>query len=478
MYKIEETIYLQASIAFEEANVVNHFCIQLTEHFRLLGYWHQEITIIDGDEAGTKAVLYTLEGLMNRKNEVIIDWTMYGPAEKGNLFFRWPLPDQTTVEIKSTFPKINSSEVLTATVLPAALHLSLAETFQQWNSFFTNKYRLHDVLKSQQKGNFTKALKLAHEVSQGSFETGQIITHVKAAIEKGFALVQLGRYEEAEGVLKECIQWKDQLDPTTKLLLQSNLLKCAIELQNPLPDFYTPQHTYLPEFKQWYYEGYDLYLAKKYPEAIDVFVKTLAEYLTQETPDWMGICNLYRNLAGCYLELNRLEQALNFIESSITAALTHQLYPLLSSALTFKGLILQKNQAFSSAEAAFLNAIEWATRYNPDKVWSIHHHLAKCYVTMRAYSQAENAYEMAIQSIENQRALLQKDDNRIGYYEMKVGVYQDYVHFKLLQKKYKEAFDLLQRARSRALLDLLQERHGRSGNQATANYAEIKASLV
>jgi tetratricopeptide (TPR) repeat protein len=143
-----------------------------------------------------------------------------------------------------------------------------------------------------------------------------------------------------------------------------------------------------------------------------------------------------------------------------------------------KGLILQKSQVFVSAEAAFLSAIEWAIRYNPDKVWNIHRHLAKCYVSMRANSQAENAYEMAIQGIENQRALLQKDDNRIGYYELKVGVYQEYIHFKIQQKQYKEAFDLLQRASSRALLDLLQERHGLSGNQSIANYAEIKASLV
>lgn len=477
MYKIEETFYLQASISSGEGEVEHHFCIQLTEHYRLIGYWHQKTTIFNSNAAEPMEVLCTLEGLMNRKREVIINWTMLGPAETGTLFFQWPAPTQTSVEIKSIYPRFNVSEMITVSVAPKSQHPDLFEAFQAWHSFFTNKYQLHAVSKVAQEGDFTKALALAHELSENAPQSTQIINHVNAVIEKGSALISLGRYEEADQVLKECLQCTDQLDGTTVLLLQATLNRCAAKLLSSAPNFYTPQYTYLPDFKEWYHDANKLYMSGQYKEALDLYAKALSGHLQHEQPDWINVCSIYEYTGLCYLALGDLEQAQGYTEQALQVAQQQQLYPLISGKWTFQGIILQKRHRFQEAEAAFLNAIEWANRYTPDDKWSIYHLLAKCYGVMGAPAQAENCYEMAIQSIETQRSILHKDDNRITYYQPKAIVYQDYAHFKLQQKQYKAAFDLLQRARSRALLDLLQERHGRIGNESIANYTEIKASL-
>jgi len=100
----------------------------------------------------------------------------------------------------------------------------------------------------------------------------------------------------------------------------------------------------------------------------------------------------------------------------------------------------------------------------PDIIWQAQYGLALAFKKDEMWDQGLDKYREAITTVEEFRALLREEENKIGFLEEKVGVYKNFIDllytlFDIKEnKKYlEEAFDYAERFRSRAFLDLLAE---------------------
>jgi CHAT domain-containing protein len=96
--------------------------------------------------------------------------------------------------------------------------------------------------------------------------------------------------------------------------------------------------------------------------------------------------------------------------------------------------------------------------------------LGRIYRQLDRFPEAERVLRQAVAGIEDLRSLLQSEELREAYFEDKIWTYEDLILTLLAQGKNTEAFDMSERARARAFLDLL-------GNRVTLSRGR-SASLV
>ena len=96
--------------------------------------------------------------------------------------------------------------------------------------------------------------------------------------------------------------------------------------------------------------------------------------------------------------------------------------------------------------------------------------LGRVYYRLRRFPEAEQVLRQSMAGIEDLRTLLESEELREAFFEDKIGVYEDLGLTLFAQQKNAEAFDISERARSRAFLDLL-------GNRVTLSRGR-SASLI
>lgn len=101
--------------------------------------------------------------------------------------------------------------------------------------------------------------------------------------------------------------------------------------------------------------------------------------------------------------------------------------------------------------------------------------LGRVYRGMGKLPEAETALRQAITGIEDLRSLLQSEELRESFFEDKVGTYEDLILCLLDRGKGPEAFDISERARARAFLDLLGNRVTLSRGRSQSLLAEEQA---
>ncbi len=90
---------------------------------------------------------------------------------------------------------------------------------------------------------------------------------------------------------------------------------------------------------------------------------------------------------------------------------------------------------------------------------------------------SESLMKQAIQLLENQRASLDKEDYRMGFIGGKVNIYGDLVNLLSAAGRHKEAFEYVERAKARALVEMLASRQNFAGNTDTTSSTELIREL-
>jgi CHAT domain-containing protein len=101
--------------------------------------------------------------------------------------------------------------------------------------------------------------------------------------------------------------------------------------------------------------------------------------------------------------------------------------------------------------------------------------LGRVYREMGDLSKSEDFLRKAVAAIEDMRSQLQSEEHREAFVEDKMGAYGQLTQVLFDQKKPAEAFDISERARARAFLDLLGNRVSLSKGRNAALIAEEKA---
>jgi CHAT domain-containing protein len=101
--------------------------------------------------------------------------------------------------------------------------------------------------------------------------------------------------------------------------------------------------------------------------------------------------------------------------------------------------------------------------------------LGRVYREMGKLPEAEAVLREAVAGIEDIRSQLQSEEHREAFVEDKIGAYAQLIHVLFDQRKMAEAFDMSERARARAFLDLLGNRVSLSKGRDAALLSEEKA---
>lgn len=102
----------------------------------------------------------------------------------------------------------------------------------------------------------------------------------------------------------------------------------------------------------------------------------------------------------------------------------------------------------------------------PELVAFTNARLGRAYFRLGRLPEAERSLRTAVANFEDIRSLLQSEELREAFFEDKESVYESLIFVLLAQRKVREAFDMAERARARAFLDLLGNRVTLSRNEA------------
>ena len=209
--------------------------------------------------------------------------------------------------------------------------------------------------------------------------------------------------------------------------------------------------------------------------------------MTQQAPTWRGFATgpegqrrvqaLDRQYSTALIELGWSRLALNQLDaarSPFEKALAigqHISHPMVM-AESRRGLA---NVATRRGDPqAAIPHLEEAIRLSPPvgSLSRIQATLGHVYYRLRRFPEAEQILRQAVAGIEDLRTLLESEELREAFFEDKIGVYEDLVLTLLAQRKGAEAFDISERARARAFLDLLGNRVTLSRGRSESLIAE------
>jgi len=217
-------------------------------------------------------------------------------------------------------------------------------------------------------------------------------------------------------------------------------------------------------------------------------VEILANAIQVKTVDWgrFGsrgrgwLANLERGYAEALMGLGWNHYALGqwdparaAFEKVLDAGTRNQMPHLVAQAHQGLGSVAARQREWQTA----VNHLEEALRLNPRPgfVASTQGTLGRVYRGMGKLPEAEDALRKSVAGVEDLRSLLQSEELRESFFEDKVGTYEDLILCLLERGKGPEAFDISERARARAFLDLLGNRVTLSRGRSQSLVAEEQA---
>ena len=207
--------------------------------------------------------------------------------------------------------------------------------------------------------------------------------------------------------------------------------------------------------------------------------------MTQQAPTWRGFATgpegqrrvqaLDRQYATALIELGWSRLALNQLDAAQSPfekalAIGQRLSHPMVMAESRRGLAnVATRRGYPQAAIPHL---EEAIRLSPPGglVAKAQATLGRVYYRLRRFPEAEQILRQGVAGIEDLRTLLESEELREAFFEDKIGVYEDLTLTLMAQQKNAEAFDISERARARAFLDLL-------GNRVTLS-RDRSASLI
>ncbi len=193
-----------------------------------------------------------------------------------------------------------------------------------------------------------------------------------------------------------------------------------------------------------------------------------------------GLWNMERHYANALLDLGRNDLTLSQLESAQTTFLKaleagrrigapH----IMAQAQQGLGRVAADRREFQAAVTHLQEALRLSQQAafveNTQRI------LGRVYREMGDLTQSEEILRKAVAAIEDMRSQLQSEEHREAFVEDKMGAYAHLIQVLFDQKKFSEAFNVSERARARAFLDLLGNRVSLSKGRNAALIAEEKA---
>jgi CHAT domain-containing protein/tetratricopeptide (TPR) repeat protein len=157
------------------------------------------------------------------------------------------------------------------------------------------------------------------------------------------------------------------------------------------------------------------------------------------------------DLTEFYIKNNNLNEAEKYLIAAKQAAFLDGSKYLTATADLAAGTINLKKNINEKSIEDYKDAITTAKEINDNNIQiEANYLLAKLYEGMNKGTQADNYYKSAIEIIEDvSYNLFPKEDIQISYFTSKDKVYDSYINFLLNQKKFSEAFEVIDRSKSR-----------------------------
>jgi len=214
-------------------------------------------------------------------------------------------------------------------------------------------------------------------------------------------------------------------------------------------------------------------------------VEIQASAIQMRTPDWARfgvqgqrwLANLQRGYADAlmgmgwnHLVLRQWEPARLAFQKALDVGTRIQVPHLIGQAHQGLGGVAARQRDWQAA----VSHLEEAIRVNPRPgfVAGTQGWLGGVYRGMGKLPEAEDSLRKAMAGVEDLRSLLQSEELRESFFEDKIGIYENLVLALLERGKGPEAFDISERARARAFLDLLGNRVTLSRGRSQSLVAE------
>ncbi|MEO8400059.1 MAG: CHAT domain-containing protein, partial [Ignavibacteriaceae bacterium] len=192
-----------------------------------------------------------------------------------------------------------------------------------------------------------------------------------------------------------------------------------------------------------YYELDSLAKAEKY---FDEGIKT-----AKKSDDFINEAFNTEAIIQLYIKENKTAETNKFLDQLDKISVKHSWDLLLAEKFLLEGIINRKQNNFNNAKLNFEKALKKANNLSEFNLkLEAYHLLAKLFEEHHLNEAAESYYNSAIKVIEDvSRPLFQDSDIQISYFAGKRNVYDDYANFLLNKKKYKQAFELIEKTHSR-----------------------------
>ena len=225
---------------------------------------------------------------------------------------------------------------------------------------------------------------------------------------------------------------------------------------------------------------------ERWPECAALLAEAAQIFGSQGNPLWQALAHL--NQAVYLLRLERPAEALVAAQTAARLFGEGGLRTRQCLALTLAGEAWQALDYPGAAEASYraaLGAVEGLAA--PWLTYRVHHGLGRVYQGQGARQAAYQAYRQAVADLEHMQSSFGIEPHRIAYLQDKLAPYEDLILFCLEDgepERAGEAFDYVERAKSRALVDLLTrnlsgrvEPHDEAGQRLIGDLERLRQEL-
>ena len=196
---------------------------------------------------------------------------------------------------------------------------------------------------------------------------------------------------------------------------------------------------------------------KKYPNAIKYYLDALA--LDREQKYIIGELSVLKGIAYIYMIQSDFTNALVCYQQALKKAKETGSNIFEIDALGGVGLSSNALKDYKTAEVYYKEALIKSKELDvPGKIWRYNYRLGTLAQVSGHYQEAKCYYSEAIDVIESVREKISLEEYKTSFVENKINVYRNMITVLLLLKEDKEAFNYVERAKSRSFLDLLGNR--------------------
>lgn len=297
---------------------------------------------------------------------------------------------------------------------------------------------------------------------------GEISSLTKKLAQGGLENInrELGTYKDVKVENK-----KD--NSNNKLETQDNIkkelgIRDEVEIEDKKIKEHHEEQIKLIELKSY---GIDLVFKKK-EEGITVLNKVLQGYnrlfkeYSQFYKNQLSLNSFYQDhatvnqyIAIAYFQLQQFDEALRALKRATDFLEKLDAKKNVAWVNNLIGTIFIHKEDEGKAEEYFKKALKIQKEINSPDIWQSYHNLAKLYAKQDRNKEAVVYFENTISTIENLRKNLDTDETKIGFFAQKVTPYHNYINFLMQQKPdekyYLKALEITEKARSRALLELM-----------------------